>query len=473
MNRRDVVKLLSLAGLATICPAGISSVSAGEPKYKGPYWIMLNAGGGWDPTILCDPKGGKLNDPADPNKGFTPTSVNHFEKVESVGPFKVGGLGWTENFGPDNPVELYSPKRFFTEHGSKLLVVNGVDTTTNNHEVGSRVVWSGRTNDGQPALAALLAAAGAEAKDLPLAFMSAGGYDNTAGVVALARAESDLRVVQRVAYTNIINVENIGNQDQPPTNFFSNETASRIQAAQAERLAALQAKEQLPALKSGMGSLLLARQGSGSLGALAEELANVDPVTVPKAFPDEFDGLGDNAFGGDFRNLLAQAQLSLHAFHAGVAVAANLSIGGFDTHSNHDVDQTRQMMKIVKAYSYIQALMKTLGLDKNVYVVIGSDFGRTPNYNDGNGKDHWNVTSMLLSGPSIEGNRVVGASDEGFAPMRVDPKDPTKILEDTEKKGSRIEPHHVHRELRRVAGFAGTALDKEWGLPGDPLPLLG
>src|SRR6185436_9685649 len=100
------------------------------------------------------------------------------------------------------------------------------------------------------------------------------------------------------------------------------------------------------------GSLLLARNGTGSLSALADELANVQPVAIPNAFPDEFGGLDDNAFGGDLRNLLEQAQLSLHAFHAGVAVASNLSIGGFDTHGNHDDDQARQMMKLLRAYDY-------------------------------------------------------------------------------------------------------------------------
>jgi len=447
-------------------------VSAGEPKYKGPYWIMLNAGGGWDPTILCDPKGGTLKDPANPGEGYTSESVNHFEKAIDVGPFKAAPVSHSDDFA-GTVVELYSSEKFLTEHGSRILVVNGVDTTTNNHETGSRVTWSGRTIDGQPALAALIAAAGAKDKDLPLAYMSSGGYDTTGGVVALARSEADLRVVQRVAYTNIINVENIGNTDDPPTTFFSNETAARIHAAQADRLKSLQAKERLPALRGGMGSLQMARQGSGSLAALADELANVEPVTVPSAFPLEFDDLGDNAFGGDFRNLLSQAQLSLHAFHAGVAVSANLSIGGFDTHSNHDNDQTRQMMKLLKAYSYIQALAKEIGIDQDLYVVIGSDFGRTPYYNDGNGKDHWNVTSMILSGPSIEGNRVVGATDDGYKPLRVDPKNPETVIEDSDTKGARIEPHHIHRELRRVAGMTGSQLDNEWGLPGDPLPILG
>ncbi len=467
MNRRDVLKLLSLAGLAAICPVGISGVSAAEPKYKGPYWIMLNAGGGWDPTILCDPKGGTLNADGD----FTADSVNHFETSLNVGPFKVAPVSHSQDFG-GTIVELYSSQKFVQDHQNRIVVINGIDTQTNNHEVGNRVTWSGRPNDGQPALAALIAAQGSLDKDLPLAFMSSGGYDNTAGVVALARSEADLRVVQRVAYPNVINVENIGDVDNPPDQFFTNETASRIQAAQAERLAAMQSRQTLPVFKTGMGSLLLARQGTGSLAALAEELQNVVGVTVQSAFP-EFAGLGDNAFGGDFRDLLQQAQLALHAFHAGVAVAANLNIGGFDTHSNHDDDQTRQMMKLLRAFDYIWALAANLQLDGNLYVVIGSDFGRTPFYNEGNGKDHWNVTSMVVAGPGIQGGRVIGASDEGFKPMRVNPKNVNEVLPDSDTNGVRIEPHHIHRELRRLAGLEGTTLDTEWGLPGDPLPLFG
>lgn len=469
MNRRDVLKLLSLAGLATIGPVGASVVSAAEPKYKGPYWIMLNAGGGWDPTMVCDPKGGKLN----PEGEFTAESVNHFEEGEitPVGPFKAPPTNWEQDFG-GTLVELYSSKRFLEDHQSRLMVINGVDTQTNNHDVGNRVTWSGRPDDGQPALAALIAGFGSQDKDLPLAFMSSGGYDNTGGVVALARSEANLRVVQRVAYPNVINVENIGNPDDPETQFFSNETASRIQAAQSERLTEMQARQTLPVFKTGMGSLLLAREGSGSLAALAEELQNVTGVTVPSAFPDEFGGLDQNAFGGDFRGLLQQAQLALHAFHAGVAVAANLNIGGFDTHGNHDNDQARQLMKILKGFDYIWKLAKELGLDGNLYVVVGSDFGRTPTYNEGDGKDHWNTTSMLFAGPGIPGGRLVGATDAGFRPMRVNPKDVNQVLPDDDESGVRIQLHHIHRELRRVAGISGSKYDTEWGLPGDPIKLF-
>jgi hypothetical protein len=472
MNRRDVLKLLSLAGLAAVCPVGVRNVSADENnKYQGPYWLMLNAGGGWDPTMLCDPKGGKLKSAdADPTKyeSWTDDSVNHYLKPIDVGSFKAADVSF-ENNGST----LYTAERFFKDHGSEILVVNGIDTTTNNHEVGNRITWSGRTVDGQPAFAALAAALGAQNKDLPLAFMSAGGYDATAGVVALARAESDPRVVQRVAYQNVINVENLGNMQDPAKQFFSNDTMARIQAAQSERLKALQTAETLPIVKSGMGALLLARNGTGSLGSLADELSKVDEVTLANAFPGEFDGVDDNNFGGDFRGLLLQAQLTMHAFHAGVAVAGNLSIGGFDTHSNHDQQQGQQMIKIARAFDYIMRQAKLLGIDKNLYVVIGSDFGRTPTYNDGRGKDHWNITSMVFTGPSIQGGRVIGATTDKFGPMKVDPKDTSKLLSDDDTNGVRIDPSHVHHELRRVAGLNGTDLDKAWGIPGDPINLFG
>jgi uncharacterized protein (DUF1501 family) len=130
-------------------------------------------------------------------------------------------------------------------------------------------------------------------------------------------------------------------------------------------------------------------------------------------------------------------------------------------------------MKLLKTFDYIFALAKQLGIDNNLYVVIGSDFGRTPYYNDGQGKDHWNVTSMVVTGPGIAGNRVVGATDAGFKPMRVSPKDVSKVLDDSDASGARIEPAQVHMELRRVAGLTGSDLDKTWGIPGDTLPLFG
>ena len=56
MERRDFLKLASLAGLAVASGGAITSANAFDPKQKT-LWLMIDAGGGWDPTSLVDPKG--------------------------------------------------------------------------------------------------------------------------------------------------------------------------------------------------------------------------------------------------------------------------------------------------------------------------------------------------------------------------------------------------------------------------------
>ncbi|MEZ4471616.1 MAG: DUF1501 domain-containing protein [bacterium] len=81
-------------------------------------------------------------------------------------------------------------------------------------------------------------------------------------------------------------------------------------------------------------------------------------------------------------------------------------------------------------------------------VMVGSDFGRTPSYNSGNGKDHWSVTSVILMGAGIPGNKVIGASDARHRPLKISPS----TLQPDEN-GLRIEPGHIHLALRRLAGI--------------------
>ena len=139
-------------------------------------------------------------------------------------------------------------------------------------------------------------------------------------------------------------------------------------------------------------------------------------------------------------------------------------MGGYDTHSNNDQGQTIQGMQLLRAIDYIFGLLDTMGLASQTYVVVGSDFGRTPYYNDQNGKDHWNITSMILSGPGIPGGRVVGSTDDGFKPNTVN-----KSTLQPDAGGIRIETGHIHQALRKLAGITGTPLDTEFPIAGDEL----
>ena len=53
-----------------------------------------------------------------------------------------------------------------------------------------------------------------------------------------------------------------------------------------------------------------------------------------------------------------------------------------------------------------------LKIRDKLVVVVQSEMGRTPNYNKGNGKDHWSIGSIMFMGPGIRGNRVIGATDD-------------------------------------------------------------
>lgn len=442
---------MGLAGLAIAAPASLwtrRSHAEGE-KFKGPYWITIHASGGWDPTYFCDPKGGIQGDKKSINQIYSS------EQIQKIGAFRYAPVNW-ESGGK----EVFSVQRFFETHHQRLCVLNGVDTSTNNHDTGTRLIWSGSTSDNQPALGAVIAGNATLGNALPMAFLSNGGYDATGGLVPLTRSGSP-DSLRRIAYINRISPE----KDDSDL-YHSNDTISRIAQAQAERLAASHDAEHLPLVRQSMEGLLTARQGNQGLSALAEQLKVMTPVDFSKGYPGVEDLQGIDGIR-DLQDRCQEAQLALNAFQAGIAVVANLTLGGFDTHSDHDNLQVRQMIKLLRLVDFIYKEADHLGLGNNVYVVMGSDFGRTPAYNQGNGKDHWNITSMVVSGPSIPGGRLIGSTDEAFRAVRVDPA----TLQPKED-GIRIEPKHIHKALRKVAGLTGSTVEQQFPLAGDDLPLF-
>ncbi len=68
---------------------------------------------------------------------------------------------------------------------------------------------------------------------------------------------------------------------------------------------------------------------------------------------------------------MQQAQIALYAFKTGVAVSANLDIGGFDTHNNNDDQQTSQQMQILVALDYLYSQLEVMGIADKTYVLVG------------------------------------------------------------------------------------------------------
>lgn len=411
MDRRDFMKLAGATGMMLASPLTATAQEEPTPdeSYDGLLYIFVGGSGGWDPTSFCDPKGYITEDDDNP--------MNRSYAAADIG--KAGNI-------PYAPVGFYP--EFVEKHYEKMLVINGIDTQTNGHDSGRRHVGAGKLQEGFPAFGALVAAE--YGQGLPMAFITNGFYDDTAGTVARTRV-GNLNAFERIA------LPNRSDTNREDRLYHTDATLARIQEAQKSRLLALRGVNKLPKVEQSMGTLHVARTSDNVLGRLLEYL------------PDN----------GPNDNLQRQAQLAIAAYKAGAAVSAVLSTGGFDTHGNHDNNHIPRLNTLWRGVDYIWEEAERQGVADKVVVIVGSDFGRTPGYNGNNGKDHWSVTSMIVMGGGIRGNRVIGESTARHSLKSIDP-----VTLQPSENGIRIQPGHVHWSLRRLAGLETSRLNQLYQL---------
>lgn len=422
MDRRKFLSLASFAGLSVASldafgrpssrPGSFSNGAAPLSEvYKGPLFIMVNASGGWDPTSLCDPKGAA--------KDMDPEAMNRSYLTADIGT-TPSGIRYAPLGSMEEPTYF---KDFFEKHDKELLVINGIDFATNGHDTGSRHIWSGRLAEGYPSFAALVAAV--HGRDLPMSYLSFGGYDETMGEVARTRS-GNTQALARIAYPDRLDPANEASL------IHSKATSDAILKAQNARKDRLLAREQLPRVQRAIGTMYASRTGSNELKKLQQYLPELDNSGNP---------------------LIRQLQVALAAYRAGITVAVNIDIGGFDTHGDHDAQHIPRLLQILQGLDFIGGEAERQSIGNNYVVMVGSDFGRTPGYNDTNGKDHWAISSVMAMGKGIKGGRVIGATTERHDVLSVDPKS-LKVSD----KGIHIEPKHIHKNLRRLAGIDGDDL---------------
>jgi len=418
MDRRDFLKLTSLAGFSLVTPIWARGAQA-MGNHDGPFWVLVNAGGGWDPTSLCDPKGRRNEETPDPmNMYFT-------GDIGEAGRLRYAPVG--------------NNAYFFDKYFRELLVINGIDSQTNGHSAGTRHTWSGRLAEGHPSFGALLAASTAPEK--PMAMLTNGGYDFTAGLIGPSRV-GDVGTLQQIAFPNR------NSPDDANSEFHTPETWSRIAEASAARLERQRDAQHLPRERDAMSLLYTARASDNELSRLTDFL------------PDDLDNSGNP--------LRRQAQIAIAAFKAGLSVSANLDLGGFDTHGNHDESHIPRLEQLLDGVDFLMEEAERQNIRDDLIVAVGSDFGRTPGYNDNNGKDHWSITSMMFMGAGINGNRVIGSSDDGHRPYEIDPD----TLETADNGGIRINPVHIHQAMRDLAGISEHELAVQFPLGAERLDLF-
>jgi hypothetical protein len=101
----------------------------------------------------------------------------------------------------------------------------------------------------------------------------------------------------------------------------------------------------------------------------------------------------------------------------GVRFVVVVSGGGpgnrqWDAHKDIEENHTRMAGQVDRPIAGLLADLKRRGLLDETLIVWGGEFGRSPEAQDGKGRDHHNLGfSMWLAGGGIKGGQVVGATD--------------------------------------------------------------
>lgn len=398
MNRRSFLSLTLFSGAQALLPRR----GHAAPANPGYFWVHVQAEGGWDQALFCDPK------PA-----LRPPLSAADRAVR-----RAGGIPYLALCDFGGPAEL----GFFGRYHDRLLVLNGIDTSTNNHEIGSRYSSSGSTNERTPCFAAQVAAVHGQAQ--PLSFVDCGGYAETAELIPPTRLQIGSSGVLRSL---------VAPNGDGAERFLEGGTAALVEGAHLRRIERLQQALRLPGQQLALDRLKKVRGAQKDLARLQ----------VP-AGPD------------DQAKLI---RIGLDAFQNGLAASMNLAVPGFDSHSANEAQQRDRLRELFSLVTLIVEEAERRAVP--AVVLMTSDFGRSPYYTN-DGTDHWPISSAMVlatrparaRGLSLPTDRVIGASTDGATSQALRAGRVNARTLQADPAGIFVTPGHLMRALRRLAGIA-------------------
>lgn len=363
LTRRRLLQGATAFGAAAAAGLGVRTAGAAAPERK---FLFFFAGGGWDTTTVFDPHISSSGVDMDPD-----TTLG-----------TAGNLTFTA--GEDRP----NVTRFFQRWGRRAVICNGVNAHSVGHDSAAQFVLTGTSASSFSDWPTTLAANGIGEYPMPHAVFSGPAFPGNSGAAVVRAGGGTL--------LDLIDGSIIAGSDRPvavpPT-----PTDTIVDAFVAERVA------KFAAGRSGMG------------GARASALqSNLERAMTLEGRRFEA-GLSD--LGSD---LLDQAVKATELMRLGLTRCAMIGIpGGYDSHGDETVQAPNQDAFFEALDGLFDHMAATPGLATpwlidEVVVVALSEFGRTPLLNGGGGKDHWPFGSALVAGSGVNGNRVIGATDEGL-----------------------------------------------------------
>ncbi len=369
---------LMLSGLASLLGAATLPFSPrtgrGAPSSARKFIFVFNVGG-WDPLCVFAPLFGSSN--VDMQMGTSLATA--------------GGIDFVDH--PDRPAVA----SFFERWHGKSLLLNGVSVPSVSHDVCQTLMLTGATSMDRPDWPALLAAAREAEFTLPHLVLGGPSFPGPYG-----------SAVSRTGYNgqlqSLLSRDILMAMDSPVTG--PGPLAERV----IDRYLGLRASARAGGAKSTVEATLTT--------------AFEDAVGRASALKDRRYDLNLSG-GGDFTGRL---QVAVEALALGVTRCVTLDSDGlWDSHFSNDTTQSFNFEALFTGLgSLMEQLDQTPGqeettLAEETVVVVMSEMGRTPLINSTDGRDHWPYTSVLLMGPGLTTDRVVGSFNDAYFGEMVDP----------------------------------------------------
>lgn len=377
INRRTF--LGSTLGAGAALASGLSlprrarAASGADLKF-----VFVFNSGGWDPTRVFAPEFSNPN--VDMELGAARATVGNITLVDH----------------PARP----SVRAFFEANVDNLLVVNGVQVRSIAHEICTMIALSGDTSGFAPDWATVLAADAADRYTLPHLVLGGPSLTGELGTV-VARTGSNGQL-EGLLSGDIHDIS-----DTPVVGRLPRQAEDLV-----DRYLERRASARAAASRSNVDALLAGSFADSLGGAL---------------------GLKDYRYVMDFtggQGFASQAAVAVDALSYGLSRCVSLGYNGeglgWDSHADNDDTQSVLFEGLFSGLSQLLQLLQTTpgqtaaSLADETVVVVLSEMGRTPQLNPTLGKDHWPYTSVMLLGPGLTTNRVIGGFDSVYYGLPVD-----------------------------------------------------
>lgn len=405
------------AGAGLVAASALPRRARASVSGRDLRFVFLVAQGGWDPTRVFAPLFDNGNIDMEPDAELA----------------TQGALRWVDH--ADRP----SVTRFFQGWGGRSVILNGLVVPSLSHDICMQRMLTGSTRSTAGDWPVLLAAAASDRYPLPHVVLEGPSFGGTLGGMVTRIGTAD--TVRRLLDGSILQ-EADGVSLAPEATTLDRADALVAELAADRRQASGWTRQRV--LYERYETSL---QRSRSLRDLADQVS----------------WASDNSLSSQVS--VALDFLRLDASRC-ITIAYDTSL--WDSHADNDWKQSACFEALFSGLiELVEGLEATPASDggtlaERTVVCMLSEMGRTPQLNNGQGKDHWSHTSLLLCGPGLDGGRVIGDYDELFYGVDVD-----HASAEVSSSGQQLDPGSLGATLLRLGDVdPGEALPEQAALEG-------